>query len=68
MYLLVSELELKYILQGKKVPKRAYVRNLKLSARFGHKYDYQRFSNSPCADCNYLKKNYFQHIIKHNFN
>ena len=30
---------------GKKDPNRAYVPNLTLSVRFGHKYDDQRFSN-----------------------
>ena len=43
-------------IQGKKVPNSADVLNLTLSVRFGNKYEDQRFSNFPCAYCNYQFK------------
>ena len=44
------------LIQGKKVPTRAYVPNLTLSARFGHNYYDQRLSNSSCAERKHKNK------------
>ena len=66
MFLTWDQTEIK--LQGEKVSNLAYVPNLTLSVRFGHKNYDQRFSNSSCAKSKYKLKSYFQHTIKHDDN
>ena len=57
------------LVQGKNVPNRAYVLNLTLSVRFGHKYYDRRFSNFSCAGTKYqIKETLFQNIIKNDEN